>query len=67
MTNTVRCKVTQCKYNGGMFCTRPFVFIEQGVCDVLVDKNGNWRNPIEWQKQYSPDKTENDEQNIQTT
>ena len=36
----VRCKVTACKYNGGTFCSKPVVVIEQGVCGELVNKNG---------------------------
>ena len=55
MTAAVRCKVTACKYNGGTFCNKPVVIINNGACNEHVDKSGPWRNPEEWQRTSAPE------------
>ena len=52
--SVVRCDNIACKNNGGLFCAANFVFIKGGVCGFLIDRNGQWKPPQEWQRTSAP-------------
>lgn len=45
---SIRCNMTDCKYNGGLFCQKSILFIYGAICGELVDKYGNRKDPKQW-------------------
>ena len=54
----VKCDVTNCKYNNGMFCSQTFVFLSDGRCKVPYYPNGTVRPGKFWVKGEEPEENQ---------